>query len=130
MVIGIRVPERKGDNMAEKIVRIGAGSGGLIDSALGIIQHLEGEVTPDYVIFDHLGEGVMANMALQQKGMAESGWSSAFFDMHVGPYLEKIAAKGIKIISNAGGLNPHGLARLLRAEADRLGIPLKIGVVT
>ncbi len=116
--------------VAEKIVRIGAGSGGLIDSALGILQHLEGATTPDYVIFDHLGEGMMANMALQQKGMADSGWSSTFFDMHIGPYLDKIVAKGIKVISNAGGINPHGLAKLLRAEADRLGIALKIGVVT
>src|SRR3954462_7775626 len=118
-MIGIRMPQRKGDNMADKIVRIGAGSGGLIGSALGILQHLEGEVTPDYVIFDHLGEGMMAHMALAQQVSPDTGWSATFLDMHVGPYLKKIAAKGIKVISNAGGLNPHGLARLLRAEAER-----------
>ncbi len=116
--------------MAEKVVRIGAGSGGLIDSALGIVQHLQGETVPDYVIFDHLGEGMMSHLALAQQVSPDSGWSSTFLDMHIGPYLGKIAAKGIKIISNAGGLNPHGLARLLRAEAGRLGISLRIGVVT
>jgi hypothetical protein len=122
--------ERKDDKVAEKIVRIGAGSGGLIDSALGILQHIQSETPPDYVIFDHLGEGMMAHMALGQKAAPDTGWSTVFLDMHIGPYLDRIAAKGIKIISNAGGLNPHGLAKLLRAEAEKLGISLRIGVVT
>jgi hypothetical protein len=124
------MPERKGDRVAEKIVRVAAGSGGLIDSALGIVQHLQSETPPDYVIFDHLGEGMMAHLALQQQASPDTGWSSTFLDMHIGPFLGKIAAKRIKIISNAGGLNPHGLARLLRAEADRLSISLRVGVVT
>ena len=48
------------DAVAERIVRIGAGSGGRIDSPLGVEQHLASATPPDYLIFDHMAEAMMS----------------------------------------------------------------------
>ncbi|MET9137515.1 acyclic terpene utilization AtuA family protein [Streptomyces parvulus] len=37
--------------------------------------------------------------------------------------------RGVRIVSNAGGLNPAGLADAVRALADRLGIPVRVAHV-
>ncbi|RLU90574.1 exopolyphosphatase [Streptomyces griseocarneus] len=37
--------------------------------------------------------------------------------------------RGVKLVTNAGGLNPAGLAREIRALADRLGIPVRVAHV-
>src|SRR5690606_13806544 len=44
--------------------------------------------------------------------------------------LEDAIAQGIRVVSNAGGVNPQGCADALRALADELGVPVKIAVVT
>jgi hypothetical protein len=113
-----------------KIVRIGAGSGGMTDSALGIAQHLASQPPPHYVIFDHMSEGMMSPFLLQMERAPEMGYSPTFLDVHIGPYLEKIQRTGMKIISNAGGLNPHGAAMAVRARIAELGLALKVAVVT
>ncbi|MFE3094390.1 acyclic terpene utilization AtuA family protein [Streptomyces sp. NPDC059248] len=37
--------------------------------------------------------------------------------------------RGVRIVTNAGGLNPAGLADAVRAVADRLGIPVRVAHV-
>ena len=37
--------------------------------------------------------------------------------------------RGVRIVANAGGLNPAGLADAVRALAERLGIPAKVAHV-
>ena len=37
--------------------------------------------------------------------------------------------RGVQIVTNAGGLNPAGLADALRALADRLGVAVRVGYV-
>jgi hypothetical protein len=113
-----------------KIVRIGAGSGGRIDTALGIEQHLASASPPDYVIFDHMAEGMMSAYMIEMAGAPDRGFSLPFLDIHIAPYLEQIMAKGVKIISNAGGLNPHAAASALKAKAAALGLSPKIAVVS
>ena len=38
--------------------------------------------------------------------------------------------KGVKIVSNAGGLNPHGLAVAIRELSDRLGLDAQVAFVS
>lgn len=38
--------------------------------------------------------------------------------------------RGIRVVSNAGGLDPQGLGEALHELADRLGIPTRVGVVS
>ncbi|HSH91706.1 MAG TPA: acyclic terpene utilization AtuA family protein, partial [Ramlibacter sp.] len=43
--------------------------------------------------------------------------------------LKDVAAKGIRVISNAGGVNPQACARAITALADELGVKVKVAVV-
>ena len=37
--------------------------------------------------------------------------------------------RGIRVVTNAGGLDPAGSAAALRAKADELGLPVRIAYV-
>lgn len=114
--------------MTERIVRIGGAAGASIDSAMAVPQLL-GVPGIDYLIFDYLGEGAMSIFSKLQAADPNSGFMTEFVDVHIGPHLAEIKAKGVRIVANAGGLNPRGLAAALRRRADDLGIPVRIGVV-
>src|ERR1700740_1880724 len=98
--------------MTDKIVRIGGASGAFVDSAIAVPQLL---TVPgmNYLIFDYLAEGSMNIFAKMQAANPASGFLLDFVDVHIGPYLQDIKAKGIRIVANAGGLNPKGLAAAL-----------------
>jgi hypothetical protein len=114
--------------MAEKIVRIGAGTAFVNDSVIGMQQMLAcGDL--DYIVLEYLAEGVMAWLAADEAVKPGSGYSPYLVDVHVGPNLATIMAQGVKIVTNAGGLNPHGSAEALRKCAAALGLNPKIAVV-
>jgi hypothetical protein len=114
----------------EKIVRIGSGSGFFLDSALSMQQLLSCDPLPQYIIFDHMAEGMMSQYLQQAQQSSEMGFSTQFIDHHVMPHLAKVMAGGVKLISNAGGLNPLAAARALEKRAAELNLFPKIGVVT
>ncbi|WP_380872774.1 atuA [Sphingomonas sp. DBB INV C78] len=114
--------------MTDKIVRIGGASAFAMDSALSVPQLL---AVPglDYLIFDYLAEGSMGMMGRAAQASPEAGFGTDFLDVHVGPYLAEILAKKVRVIANAGGVNPHALAAALAAKAKAAGFAPKIGVV-
>ena len=111
--------------MSEKNVRNGGASGAFVDSAIAVPQLL---TVPglNYLIFDYLAEGSMGIFGRMLAANPGSGFLPDFVDVHVGPYLQEIKAKGVKIVANAGGLNPKGLAELLRRRAEDVGVKLSI----
>ncbi|MFO1241277.1 MAG: acyclic terpene utilization AtuA family protein [Sphingomonadaceae bacterium] len=109
----------------DKVVRIGGGSAFFIDSALAVPQLLEAGV--DYIILDYLAEGAMGLLGRMKLADPGSGFPSDFLDVHIGPFLQQIAQKGIRIVSNAGGVNPAGLAARLRERISELGLGLTVG---
>lgn len=109
----------------DKIVRIGGGSAFFIDSALAVPQLLDAGV--DYIILDYLAEGAMGLFGRMRLSDPGSGFPSDFLDVHIGPFLQQIAEKGIRIVSNAGGVNPAGLAAKLRERISELGLSLTVG---
>ena len=112
----------------DRIVKIGGASGAFVDSAIAVPQLL---TVPglDYLIFDYLAEGSMAIFGKMQAANPASGFIPDFIDVHVGPYLREIKEKGIRIVANAGGLNPRGLAAALQRRAEENGVSLTIAVV-
>src|ERR1700760_1391853 len=106
--------------MTDKIVRIGGESGAFGHRPRAVPQLL---TVPgmNYLIFDYLAEGSMGVFGRLQAMNPAGGYLPDFVDVHVGPYLKDIKSKGVKIIANAGGINPKGLAEALRKRADEQG---------
>lgn len=116
--------------MTRQTVRIGCGSGFVNDSALGVAQMLEDDAPLDYLIFEYLAEGIMAWLAADEAREPGSGFSKHLLDIHLGPHLATILDRGIRVVTNAGGLNPHGQAQAIRRAAAAIGRSPSIAVVT
>ena len=81
----------------------------------------------DVLTGDYLAELTMALLA-RQRAHGKGGFVGSFV-RHVEPVLAECAARGIKIVTNAGGLEPRALAEALRGLAARLGLQPRIAVV-
>lgn len=112
-----------------KIVRIGGASGALNDSAIAVPGLLKVEGL-NYLAFDYLGEGAMGIFRRMKQADPRSGFLPDFVDIHIGPYLEVLKARGIRVTANAGGMNPEGLAELIRQRGRELGLTLRVATVT
>lgn len=110
---------------AGKVVRIGGATASFSDTALSVAQLL-GSGDLDYLIFDYLAEGSMAIFGRMQAADPSLGYGTDFLTVHVGPYLRQIAEHRVRIIANAGGVNPAGLARALERMIDEQGLVLKV----
>jgi hypothetical protein len=111
----------------DKVVRIGGAAGFFADSGLNVPQLLDAGV--DYLVFDALAESVMGRLATQAKGDPEGGWMRRFLDAQIGPYLHEIARAGVKVVSNAGGLEPAACAAAIRSRIASEGLSLKVAAV-
>ncbi|WP_077003392.1 acyclic terpene utilization AtuA family protein [Variovorax sp. KK3] len=112
----------------DKTARIGGASGFWGDSMVAAPQ-LVRHGRLDYLVFDYLAETTMAVLAAARAKKPELGYATDFVDVAMKPVLAEIERQGIKVVSNAGGINPHGCAAALRALAEREGIALRIAVV-
>ncbi len=82
----------------------------------------------DVLTGDYLAELTMAILWRNRTKEPGSGYATTFLRQMedvMGTCLER----GIKVVTNAGGLNPHGLATQLAAIAQRLGLEPAIAVV-
>jgi hypothetical protein len=80
----------------------------------------------DFLTFDYLSEVSLSIMAIQREKDPQMGYAADFIQVikSLKPLFDR--GRRCKIVSNAGGLNPLGLAQKIRA----LGLPLRIFVVT
>lgn len=112
----------------EKVVRIGGATASFSDTALSVPQLLShGEL--DYLIFDYLAEGSMGIFGRMQAADPAAGYGTDFLTVHVGPHLSEIASQGIKVVANAGGVNPAGLAVALEGLIAEKGLKLTVAYV-
>ena len=109
------------------MVRIGGGSAFFIDSAMAVPQLIASGV--DYIILDYLAEGAMGLFGRMRAADPESGFPADFMDVHIGPFLAQLADGKIKVIANAGGVNPAGLGKMLRSKIAASGLDLKVACV-
>jgi hypothetical protein len=81
----------------------------------------------DYLVMDYLAEITMSIMMKQKRKNPELGYATDFVDL-MKEILPDVASKGIKVLSNAGGVNPTACAKKVREIANALGIGDKIKV--
>jgi len=85
----------------------------------------------DYLMMDYLAEVTMSILQKQRARDPSLGYATDFV-----PAMERIlpllVERGIKVTSNAGGVNPRACAQAVAEAARRLGLAkrLRIGVVT
>jgi hypothetical protein len=111
-----------------KVVRIGGASGFWGDSRLGpeqLVRH--GGI--DYLVFDYLAELTMSILAGARMKKPEEGYATDFVTVALRSVLKQVVEQRIRIVSNAGGVNPGGCAAAVRALADELGVPVRIAIV-
>ncbi len=112
----------------EKIVRIGGASGFWGDSRIAAPQLVRsGRI--DYLVFDYLAETTMAILVGARAKKPELGYATDFVEVAMRSVLKDVAAAGIKVVSNAGGINPHGCAKALTQMIEAEGLRLKVAVV-
>jgi hypothetical protein len=111
-----------------KQVRIGCGAGFWGDSAEGPKQLVEsGEI--DYLVLDYLAEITMSLLAKARGKDPAAGYATDFPDV-IARLAPTIKANRIRVVTNAGGVNPQACRDALQAKLQAAGIELSIGIVT
>jgi Acyclic terpene utilisation family protein AtuA len=113
-----------------KRVRIGNGCGFWGDNLDAPILLAEGGRL-DYLTLEYLAELTMSILAHQKQRDPQAGYATDFLDVleRLAPILK--AQPGLKVITNAGGMNPASCAAKARTLLDKAGLAeRKIGVVS
>ncbi|MFD0689247.1 acyclic terpene utilization AtuA family protein [Actinomadura fibrosa] len=108
-------------------LRIGNASGFYGDRFSAVREMLEGGPL-DVLTGDYLAELTMLILGRSRMKDPDGGYASTFL-RQMEECLGLAAERGTKIVTNAGGLNPRGLADRLRELAGRLGIEVAVAHV-
>jgi hypothetical protein len=113
-----------------KRVRIGNGCGFWGDNLdAPIVLAERGQL--DYLTLEYLAELTMSILALQKQRNPDAGYATDFLDVleRLNPFLQQ--QPNLKIVTNAGGMNPAACAARARALLDKVGLhDRKVAVVS
>jgi len=109
-------------------IRIGGASGFWGDTASAVPQLLK---VPDldFLVFDYLAELTLAIMAGQRARSPQAGYATDFVQVTLREHLPELLGRGIRVVSNAGGIHPQACAKALADLARDLGLRIRIGLV-
>jgi hypothetical protein len=108
-------------------LRIGNASGFYGDRFDAVREMLTGGEL-DVLTGDYLAELTMLILGRDRLKDPGAGYARTFL-RQLEECLGLAHARGVRIVANAGGLNPAGLADRVRQLADRLGIPVRVAHV-
>jgi hypothetical protein len=114
----------------KSMVRVASGQGFWGDSLDAPRQQVDGGPV-DYLMLDYLAEVTMSILQKQKERDPAMGYARDFIGA-IESVLPGIVHRGVKVIANAGGVNPTACARALLAAIAKAGHggAVKIGVVT
>src|SRR3954469_7627636 len=81
----------------------------------------------DYLILDSLAEVTMSILQKQRARNPEAGYARDFVTL-MQEILPDVVEKGIKVLSNAGGVNVQGCAKAIAGVARELGLQGKVNI--
>ena len=111
-----------------RTVRIGCHSGFWGDTetaAAQLVRH--GNV--DYLVSDYLAEVTMSIMAAQKLRNPQAGYATDFVQGVMAPLAREIADRKIKVVTNAGGVNPQACRDAVLKACEAAGVTPKVAVV-
>ena len=108
------------------VLRIGGASGAWGDSPVGIGPLLAAGV--DVLMMDYLAEVTMSLLARARLKDPEAGYPPDVIS-YLSPHLADIARQGVRVVTNAGGVNPQACKRALEQLIAQSGLSLKVAVV-
>jgi len=113
-----------------RTVRVAGGQGFWGDWPEAPRRQVEGGPV-DYLMLDYLAEVTMSILQKQKERDPAMGYARDFVDA-MESVLTAVAERGVKVIANAGGVNPEACADAVQAMAVAAGRAgaLRIGIVT
>ncbi|MCC6409451.1 MAG: DUF1446 domain-containing protein [Planctomycetes bacterium] len=112
----------------KEFVRIANGQGFWGDSILGPVR-LVNEGPLDYLTLDYLAEVTMSILQKQRSRDPRKGYATDFVAM-IDRILPKIVEKNVKVIANAGGVNPLACKDAVLAVLKKHGVTgVKVAVI-
>jgi acyclic terpene utilization AtuA family protein len=109
-------------------LRIGCGagfSGDRLDAAVALAEH--GDL--DYLVLECLAERTIALAQLKRRKDATQGYDPRL-TRRVEQLLPILKRRGIRLVSNMGAANPLAAGEVIVDIARRLGLPVKVAIVT
>src|SRR6476619_2430974 len=113
-----------------RIVRVASGQGFWGDDLDAPRRQVDGGPI-DYLMLDYLAEVTMSILQKQKERDPSLGYARDFVGA-MESVMAAVAERGVKVIANAGGVNPPACAAAVRQVAEKRGVSakVKIGVVT
>ncbi len=116
--------------MTARTVRVAAGQGFWGDWLEAPVRQVQGGAI-DYLMMDYLAEVTMSIMQKQKSRDPKLGYARDFVPL-MERILPELATRGVRVTSNAGGVNPRACAEAVREAARKLGLSrqVRIALVT
>ena len=112
-----------------RIVRVASAQGFWGDSLEAPRRQVEGGPV-DYLMLDYLAEVTMSILQKQKERDPAMGYARDFIGA-VESVIPALVDRGVRIVANAGGVNPHACADAVRGVLQKAGADkVKIGIVT
>lgn len=117
------------EDMRDKI-RIASGQGFWGDQLDAPRRQVEGGPI-DYLMLDYLAEVTMSIMQKQRSRNAALGYARDFVPL-MGEIFPAVVERGIRVVANAGGVNPAGCRDAVLEEARKAGLQgrARVGMIT
>jgi hypothetical protein len=111
-----------------RALRIGSGAGYAGDRLEPAVLLAETGAI-DFLVLEVLGERTVALAQLRRRRDPTAGYD-AMLERRIAALLPIAKRKGLRIVGNFGGANPQGAGELIVAVAQRLGLEVKVAIVT